>query len=238
MNNGPELKKPEADVRRQIIDAGGYLAYRGLIAAGAGNISVRVSAERVLITPAGKRKGNLTADGLIAVDLLGRCLDPAVGRPSSELGMHLCVYNQRPDISACVHAHPPYAVACSVAGISLAAPVLPEIVAAVGEIATAEYATPSTTEVAASISPLLGRGDAIILKNHGVLTIGPDLESALNKMEMVEHLAQVVFLASQLGRVDHLTAAQVEKMQRIADHGDNSLNSEAKNRPPGGRRNK
>ena len=202
MNNGPELKKSEADVRRQIIEAGGYLAYRGLIVAGAGNISVQVSAERVLITPAGKRKGNLTADELIAVDLLARRLDSANGRPSSELGMHLCVYNQRPDILACVHAHPPYAVACSVAGISLAAPVLPEIVAAVGEIATAEYATPSTPEVAASISPLLARGDAIILKNHGVLTIGPDLESALNKMEMVEHLAQVVFLASQIGRVD------------------------------------
>ena len=238
MNNGPELKKSEADVRRQIIEAGGYLAYRGLIVAGAGNISVRVSAERVLITPAGKRKGNLTADELIAVDLLARRLDPADGRPSSELGIHLCVYNQRPDILACVHAHPPYAVACSVAGISLAVPVLPEIVAVVGEIATAEYATPSTPEVAASISPLLARGDAIILKNHGVLTIGPDLESALNKMEMVEHLAQVVFLASQIGRVDNLTAAQAEKMRRIADHGDNSLNSEAKNRPPGGRRNK
>jgi L-fuculose-phosphate aldolase len=129
--------------------------------------------------------------------------------------MHLCVYDRRPDIAACVHAHPPYAIACSVAGISLAEPVLPETVIAVGEIAMADYAAPSTMEVADSVAPLVEDHDAIILKNHGVLTIGIDVETAVRKMELVEHLAQVVFLASQLGRVDRLTAAQVQALRAV-----------------------
>lgn len=227
MSRKPDVKISEADLRRQIVDAGQHLAYHGLIVAGEGNISVRVNAERIVITPAGERKGNVPVGKLVAIDLAGRPLDTGKGRPSSEWGMHVCAYQQRPDITACVHAHPPYAVACSVAGISLGEPVLPEIVAAVGGIATAAYATPSTPEVAASISPLVGLHDAIILKNHGVLTVGPDLDSALQKMEMIEHLAQVVFLASQIGRVDHLSVVQVEKVRRTLGHNDKLPDGEA-----------
>jgi L-fuculose-phosphate aldolase len=206
----------ETRLRRGIIAAGVALTELRLIAAGEGNISVRAGTERVLITPSGARKGKLSVDEIVTVDLTGRVVGPSSRTPSSELGLHLCVYQNRPDLAACVHAHPPYAVACSVAGLSLNRPVLPEIIAAVGGIGTAGYATPSTPEMAESIMPLIGDHDAIVLKNHGVLTGGPDLDTALARMELVEHLAQVVFLASQLGHLDYLTDEQIGNIRRIA----------------------
>jgi len=206
---------PEAELRRQMVQIGKRLYDRHLVVATEGNISARVSAERVLITPSGFCKGRLSADDLVLVDLTGKPLETAGQKPSSEMGMHLCVYGKRPDVTACVHAHPYYATACSVAGVSLAEPILPEIVATMGQVATAEYATPSTPEVAASISTLVNSHNAIILKNHGALTVGPDLEAAFMGMEMVEHLAQVVFLARQLGNIDLLTPAQAEELHKI-----------------------
>ncbi len=223
MGQNENSKMPsEAELRRQIVEIGRRLYDRRLVAAAAGNISARVSAGRILITPSGICKGKLSASDLIPVDPSGNALDARGRRPSSELGMHLCVYRQRPDVGAAVHAHPPYATACAVAGISLTEPVLPETVAALGPVVLAEYATPSTPEVAASISSLANHHDAIILKNHGVLTVGRDLEAAFMKMEMVEHLAQVVFLARKLGNVDLLTSAQVAALHQTFGRKNNS----------------
>jgi len=206
----------ENDLRRHIVEIGKRLYGQGLIVAGEGNISSRVDADRILITPAGLGKGRMAETDLLLVNRGGDALQDNRRQPSSELGMHLCVYDKRPDAAACVHAHPPYATACSVAGISLSDPVLPEIVATMGQVVTAEYATPSTPEVANSIAAAIAGHDSIILKNHGVLTIGPDLETAFMRMEMTEHLAQVIFLARALGRVDVLTPEQVRAIRHAA----------------------
>ncbi len=207
----------ENTLRRQIILVGKRLAAERLIVAAQGNISARVDGNRLLITPSGWDKAALTDDCLLLIDNNGKPLGKPAGRPSSELGMHLCVYDRRPDVAACVHAHPPYATACSVAGISLAEPVLPESEVAVGPIAMADYATPSTEEVAASISELVDGHDAIILKNHGALTVANDLETALMTMQVLEHLAQVVFLARMMGQVNHLTEKQVQAIRAAVE---------------------
>ena len=212
----------ELQLRQQIVELGRRLSVSALIVANEGNISARLGENRFLITPAGLAKGKLAESDMVIVDSSGNLIAPSNRKPSSELGMHLCVYRLRSDIHACVHAHPPYAVACSVAGVSLVEPVLPEVVAAIGNVALAEYATPGTNEVAGAISRLVGRHSAVILKNHGALTIGPDLETALFRMEMVEHLAQVVFLAQQLGRVDTLSQAALRKLTQ-AIHGTSGL---------------
>jgi len=207
----------ENDLRRQIVEIGKRLYDRGLIVAGEGNLSVRVDTGRILITPSGLNKGRMVETDLLLVNHRGDALQDNSRQPSSELGMHLCAYEKRPDAVACVHAHPPYATACSVAGINLSDPVLPEIVATMGQVVTAEYAQPSTPEVAQSIAEVVTRHDSIILKNHGVLTVGPDLETAFMRMEMTEHLAQVIFLARALGRVDMLTPDQVRAIHDAVD---------------------
>jgi L-fuculose-phosphate aldolase len=126
--------------------------------------------------------------------------------------MHLEVYRQRPDVHAVVHAHPPTATAFSIAGVSLARCVIPEVIVTLGSIHTAEYATPGTDEVSASIRQSIQDYDAIILTHHGSLTVGRSLWEAYLRLEKVEHTAQITLAAQQLGQVQTLPADAVEKL--------------------------
>ncbi|MBI3871932.1 MAG: class II aldolase/adducin family protein [candidate division Zixibacteria bacterium] len=198
-----------------MIAIGRRLYERGLIVAAEGNISARLGDGRILVTPAGFCKGRMATDDLAIVDLGGRRLQGA-WPATTELGMHLTALRARPDIHACVHAHPPYATAFAVAGIGLADCILPEVVATLGSVPLAEYATPSTPAVGASIEKYLDRFDAFLLKNHGVLTLGVDLESAYRKMETVERFAQIVHLARSLDAVDCLSCRQVDELLALS----------------------
>jgi L-fuculose-phosphate aldolase len=129
--------------------------------------------------------------------------------------MHLEVYRQRPDVDAVVHAHPPLATAFSIAGVSLARCVLPEIVVTLGNIPTTGYATPGTTEVPESIRRAICDYDAIILAHHGSLTVGQTLWEAYMRLEKVEHSAQITLAAQQLGRVQTLSPEAVEKLTQM-----------------------
>ncbi len=153
----------------------------------------------------------MNPEDLVVVTLEGKKVQGA-NRASTEMGMHLTAMRKRPDVMAAVHAHPPYATAFAVAGIPLADCILPEVVATLGAVPLAEYATPSTPQVGASIEQYLDKFDAFLLKSHGVLTLGHDLESAFRKMETVERFAQIVHLARALGSVDELTCKQVDEL--------------------------
>jgi len=133
-------------------------------------------------------------------------------RPSSEILMHLEVYRQRPDVNAVVHAHPPLATAFSIAGVSLARCVIPEVIVTLGGILTTEYATPGTAEVPETIRQAIQHHDAIILTHHGSLTVGRTLWEAYLRLEKVEHTAQITLAAHQLGRVSTLSPQAVEKL--------------------------
>jgi L-fuculose-phosphate aldolase len=126
--------------------------------------------------------------------------------------MHLEVYRQRKDVGAVVHAHPPLATAFSIANVSLARCVIPEVIVSLGRIPTAEYATPGTTEVSDSISQAVQDFDAIILAHHGSLTAGRTLWEAYLLLERVEHTAQITLAAQQLGNVSTLSPDAVTKL--------------------------
>jgi L-fuculose-phosphate aldolase len=126
--------------------------------------------------------------------------------------MHLEVYRQRQDVQAVIHAHPPLAVAFSIAGMSLARCILPEVIVALGGIPTTEYATPSTEEVPESIRSAIRDYDAVVLAHHGSLTVGKDLWEAYMRLEKVEHTAHITLAAHQLGRVETLSPDDVEKL--------------------------
>jgi L-fuculose-phosphate aldolase len=126
--------------------------------------------------------------------------------------MHLEVYRQRPDVNAVVHAHPPLATAFSIAGVSLARCVIPEVIVTLGGIPTAEYATPGTGEVPVSIRQAICDYDAIILAHHGSLTVGSTLWEAYLRLEKVEHTAEITLAAQQLGQVHTLSPEAVEKL--------------------------
>lgn len=200
-----------------MVDIGRRLYDRGLVVAAEGNLSARLPDGSILITPAGFCKGRMNPEDMVVITPEGKKTQGG-NRPSTEYGMHLTVMRKRPDVMAAVHAHPPYATAFAVAGIPLADCILPEVVATLGAVPLAEYATPSTPQVGASIEAYLDKFDAFLLKNHGVLTLGPDLESALRKMETVERFAMIVHLARSLGSVDELTCKQVDELLALSQN--------------------
>ena len=189
--------------RREIVAIGERLARTGMVAGTDGNISVRLEDNRVLITPAGASKGRLALDDMVIVDLNGQRLQ-GERRPSSESAMHLAVYKARPDVNACVHAHPPISTAFAVAGIALAEDILPEVVVSVGKIPLIDYAPPGTSAVPDSLAPYLNDCNAFLLRNHGLLTIGSTLEEAYNRHETVEHFAKILQIARSLGPVNRI----------------------------------
>jgi L-fuculose-phosphate aldolase len=170
----------------------------------------------VLTTPSGINKGLMEAYQVITVDLAGRVLT-GEGQPTSEIRMHLLAYELRPDVSAVVHAHLPYATACTLAGIDLLEPILPEVVITLGGIPTAPYATPGTEEVPEAIRGIIEEYDALLLSRHGAMTVGPDVMDAYNKMEKLEHTARVVLAARLQGPLPPLPPAEVEKLRRLAE---------------------
>ena len=199
--------------RDRIVQIAKQMYARDFISGIAGNISVRLGPDRLLITPSGVNKAKLAPGDLLEIDMQGSCLSgDATCRPTSELPMHLEAYRQRPDVGAVVHAHPITCVALTLVGISLAPPYIPEALVLLGPVATAPYATPSSTENRDAIAGLIVDHDAIILAHHGSLTVGRDLEEAYERLEVLEHTARTVALAHQLGEPRELRPEAVERL--------------------------
>ena len=171
-----------------MIDAGRRLDRLGFVPATDGNLSVRLSPREIVATVSGVRKGELSSRDFVVIDPDGEVLRGG-GKVSTEIRMHLRIYRDRPDAMAVVHAHPPTATGFAVAGIPLTACVLPEVVATIGSVPLAPYATPSTEDLPASIAPFIRDHDAVLLANHGAVVFGPTLFDAANRMETVEQFA-------------------------------------------------
>jgi L-fuculose-phosphate aldolase len=200
--------------RRDIIAFGRMMHNRGYVAAMDGNLSVRLNDGNVLATPTAMCKGMMTASDLVVVDLEGKRVS---GRRnvSSEIGMHLLIYRQRPDVHGIVHAHPRTATGFAAAGMALNQPLVCEVVIGLGSIPLAKYGTPGTPELAEALEPLVSEYDAILMSNHGVVSYGSDLHSAYMKMETVEHFAQIALVSHLLGCQQPLGRREVEKLVEI-----------------------
>ena len=204
----------EAQLRRDIVEVGRRMYARGYTASNDGNISVRLDAGRLLMTPKNVCKGFMDEAMMCITDLEGKKL--AGDRdPSSEMQMHLEVYRQRPDVNAVVHAHPPVATAFAVAGIPLDRAVLAEVVTTLGSVPIAEYATPSTKELPDAVRKYVKAHDGMLLANHGALTLGADLFAAYYKMETIEHFANISFVARMLGGERLLSRDEVLRLQGL-----------------------
>jgi L-fuculose-phosphate aldolase len=207
----PGAQKSEDEHRREICTAGRWIHGRGFVASTDGNISIRLDSRRVLTSPTGISKGLMSPGELVITDLQGRKI---AGRrePSSELGMHLLIYQRRPDVNAVCHAHPPVATAHAAAGLPLNKALLSEIVLSLGCVPVAQYGTPGTPELSDALEPLVQNYDAILMANHGVVTCGADLLTAFFRMETVEHFAQVSLATELLGKQVLLSGRDVEKL--------------------------
>jgi L-fuculose-phosphate aldolase len=202
------------DVAREIAHCCRRLADAGLIAGQDGNVSVRVGEDRALVTPAGLIKSELEPEDMVEVDLAGKRVR-GQRRPSSEIDMHLRILRGRPDVGAVVHAHPPVATGFSVAGEAFDACVLPELIFQVGWVPLVPYGTPGTAELGEQLEPFIRGYDALLLANHGAVTMGATLQDARIRMESLEHAAKILLTARLLGRVVELDRASVERLEAL-----------------------
>lgn len=202
--------------RADIIHVGRRMYERGYVASNDGNISVRLSEDRLLVTITGVSKGFLTPEQLVVIDYDGKVVT-GKGKPSSEILMHLMVYRERPDIHAVAHAHPPTATGFAVAGIALSECMLPEVIVTLGSIPIVEYGTPGGMELVEPIRKYVHDYDAFLLENHGALTIGPNIVNAYHKMETMEHFAKIALVARQLGAVHTLGKENVDKLLKLRE---------------------
>lgn len=201
----------EARLRNAIAEIGKLCYAKGFIVGADGNISARMSDGTVLITPAGAMKGFLSPEHMAHVDMQGRVLDNGP-RCSTETGIHLVSYHERPDMRAVLHCHPPHAVAMTIAGIDLQTPLIPEIIVTIGGIPTAPYGTPGTDELPESIRAIVRCSDTLVMQNHGSVTLGTNLLDAFKKLDMLEHTAKILWLAHCVGKVNPLPPEAVKKL--------------------------
>ncbi len=204
----------ESTLRADIVEIGRRMYARGYTASNDGNISVRLGADRLLMTPKSVCKGFMTPDMMCITDLDGKKIQ-GDRDPSSEMLMHLEVYRQRADAQAVVHAHPPTATGFAVAGIPLDRAVLAEVLTTLGSIPIAEYATPSTRELPEAVRKYIKAHDGMLLANHGALTVGGDLYAAYYKMETIEHFAKISLVARLLGRENLISRDEVLRLQQL-----------------------
>ena len=197
----------------EIRGACAHLHARGLLAAADGNVSVRLPDDTVLLTPAGVNKARLPPGSLARVTLDGRILE---GRPSTERAIHLAVYRASDDARVVVHAHPPTAIAWTLArpGLTeLPTDTLPELLLAAGRVPIVPYARPGTEEMGTVLLPFLPAHRLLLLSRHGALAWGESMEEAVNGIERVEHSALILKAAEELGGSTPLPPLELEELR-------------------------
>lgn len=211
-------KTPLPLLKEAVVETGRIAYHQGLMLANDGNISLRMPDGNILITPSGICKGRMQVSDLLVVDLDGevtqRAADPNL-KPTSEQPMHLEVYRRRPDVRAVLHAHPPHAVALTVAGRDIRTDFLLEGIVALGEVPVTEFALPSSEENAAVIRNLILDHDILMIRNHGSLTVGKDLEEAQIHLERLEQVAKIQIWAELLGKINPVPADLLPRLYQM-----------------------
>lgn len=201
------------ELREQICDICHKMWQLGWVAANDGNVSVKLPDGTFLATPTGMSKSFITPEKLVHFDQDGQILDASAGlKPSSEIKMHLRCYKEREDVGAVLHAHPPVATGYAVANKPLDEYSMIETVIALGSIPVTPYGTPSTYEVPDRIAPYLGEHDALLLQNHGALTVGADLITAYYRMETLELFAKISLNAHLLGGAKEISRENIDRL--------------------------
>jgi L-fuculose-phosphate aldolase len=194
-----------------------HLVYKNkFVAAYDGNISSLSERNTIYITRSGVCKGELTTSDILEIDFEGNLIS-GQGKISTENKLHRLIYSKRKDIKAVVHCHPIYSTAFTLVGEGLIENYFPEVFLTIGKVPLCKYATPSTDEITDSIKDFVEKSNALLLQNHGALTLGNSVFDAYYKMEKLEHSAKTIFLARMLGTPRKLTEEETNKLAAIAE---------------------
>lgn len=199
--------------REQVASIMRRLYRQGLTTCSGGNVSLRAGGV-ILITPSGTDKGEITAGEIGAVTPEGVSLLPGL-RLSIETEMHLEVYRNRPDVNGVVHAHPVTASAFAALGTDIDTRLTAETWHVLGKPVRASYALMGTKDLARIVGEAARRGNAVIMENHGVLTVGRTLFEAFDRLELLEAAAKMTWITHTMGSPRPLTEARIQEMEEV-----------------------
>ena len=187
------------EAMREVLRTGQEMERRGLVAGTSGNCSARVhDCNLVIITPSSMEYDLLLAEDMCVVDMAGEKVEGRYN-PSVEVVMHLAIYEARPDVGGIVHTHQKMATAVAVSGKGIPPILEEEVFALGGGIELAKYALPGTQDLARNAVEALGGRNACLLAHHGVVAVGPRIQDALLKAEIVERAAEIYIMSTMIG---------------------------------------
>ncbi len=197
--------------RTEIVEFGKKLVKSGLTTGTGGNLSfMDRDANLVAVSPSGIDYDDMLAEDVVVVDMSAEIVDGKL-KPSSETGIHLGLYRKRHDISAVIHTHSPYAT--TMACLNAEIPAVHYLVGFSGsKVPLAPYATFGTEALAKNVCGAIGRYNAVLMANHGLITVGPDLLRAFCVAEEIEFVARIYYQAKNIGVPVILTDQEMKKV--------------------------
>ena len=187
---------------------------RGLTTTSGGNVSMRVGADHVLVTPSLLDKGRLTGDQVGIINLRGENQTPEL-TPSMEISMHLAIYEKRPEIRAVVHAHPTWSTTFTAMEKDINTRLIAESWAILGTPVRAAYALQGSGQLAENVSLAAEASNVLLISNHGIVTLGTSLLQAFDRMEVLEAAAKMTVLTTLMNNSNELSADQIQKIISI-----------------------
>ncbi len=201
-------------IKQEICDIGDRIYKKGFAAANDGNISYRVSEDRIVCTPTGICKGYMKPEDLCVVDMTGKQIAGERKR-TSEILLHIAIMKERPEIKSVVHCHPPHATAFGVAREPVPQCVLPEVEIFLGDVPITKYEIPGGQNFADTILPFVKRTSVIILANHGTVSYGETVEKAFWQTEILDAYCRILMLAKGLGNVSYFTEPEARALLEL-----------------------
>jgi len=206
------------ELKEQLVELHLELPKNALVAWTSGNVSARdAETGLVVIKPSGVRYEALRPEHMVVVDLAGSVVEGDL-KPSSDTASHLYIYRHRPDVGGVVHTHSPYATAFAAVGRPI-----PVVLTAIadefgGAIPCGDFCLIGDDSIGKMVIDCIGESPAVLLKNHGVFTVGRSAEAALKAAIMTEDNAHTVWLALQLGIPDEIPAEDVARLHQRYTH--------------------
>ncbi len=201
-------------LKEMVCQANQRLLTEGLVTWTSGNVSGRdAESGLVVIKPSGVSYDQLTADAMVVVDPSGHVVEGDLN-PSVDTSTHLVIYRERADVMGVTHTHSTFATAFAAAGLSI--PVYLTAIADEfgGPIPLGAYAKIGGEEIGHEVVRSIGSSPSILMRNHGVFTIGPSVMAAVKAAVMTEDVARTVYYALQLGQPQELPPEEVERAHR------------------------
>ncbi|MDR1507368.1 MAG: class II aldolase/adducin family protein [Treponema sp.] len=206
------------EAKQGILEIGRRMYDKNFVAANDGNITCKVSETQIWATPTGVSKGFMKAEELVKMDLSGRVVQQGKLSVSSEIKMHLRIYNENPGVLGVCHAHPPVSTSFAIAGISLDKAIYPEALVNLGTVPVVHYEAPGSQGIPDSVAPYCRDYNALLLANHGALAWGTSLMEAWYRLEAMEHYAMILmYTGNIIGRANVLSCEQVREIVGIRE---------------------